>query len=853
MTGFDLSFSSKSLRVLVFYRSPSGDMTSQIDYLEKASRDLRALIVPGVESVLATDANLSRSVIDWHCLTARSPLAQAFLDLTLSLGLSQCVSSPTRGENILDLVFLSSPESLSGISVNPPFLPSDHYQVDFSLFPQGYLGQKRDVAVHQKSRHSLDSPKDPPAKKRAWKRADYQGMRDFLRDVDWNELLTLPLDCTGLLSFLSLILDDVVERFVPFAPRLTPKSGLPPRLHALRKLRFCLLKDGAVSRARFRVVDKRYRKSLKAHFDARERAMVNGGPSGVAKWFNVSRSSNVRAIPDIHMPDGSVLVSASEKALAFADRFSRDFNVDNGVPLGLPPCPLPHFGRPTITVASVESAISKLAPKLSSGPDGFPMLLLRRVGPQLAVPLAELYGRSLAGVDVPEGFLPVSTVPVPKPGKPRHSIDSWRPISLSSVLVRPLEKLLVAQILGFLLDNGRISKSQFGFLPGHSTSGQLIEYTDFVSRHLNKGNFVWAVLVDVKAAFSAAPVSKLVESFAALGIVSPLLDWIQEFLACRTSTVVVENCKSDPYDVISGGVQGSSISCLAFLCYLDPVLKGLAAFPKVHTSAYCDDVKLASEDPKALQEALDYLVHEFDRRQLSLSLPKCVVIRFNPKSSKDQPPDPSFMIHGFEVTYAKQGKATRDLGIMMDDKLTLASHADHVASRCRFVAGQILRCLRLRDATHLARAYSTFVIPLIDYGSTVYAGCPKKSIDGIERVQKWFTRRVFRVCRLPEASYERRLEQLGLSDVASRLRSNDLIFAHSVYHGKHRCETLVPEPPTHRYPVSKTMRFCLERRRSGLRKTCPANRIALRWNHLSDSLAALKKQAFTKHVRRLPE
>ena len=100
-------------------------------------------------------------------------------------------------------------------------------------------------------------------------------------------------------------------------------------------------------------------------------------------------------------------------------------------------------------------------------------------------------------------------------------------------------------------------------------------------------------------------------------------------------------------------------------------------------------------------------------------------------------------------------------------------------------------------------------------------------------------------------SYENRLVVLELTTVLNRLTGNDLCFAHSVHSGRHRCDALSLVTRDHSYPTSRAHCFRVERARKGPRIRCPANRIASRWNRLSDAVVRLKKKAFSVRVRKM--
>ena len=101
------------------------------------------------------------------------------------------------------------------------------------------------------------------------------------------------------------------------------------------------------------------------------------------------------------------------------------------------------------------------------------------------------------------------------------------------------------------------------------------------------------------------------------------------------------------------------------------------------------------------------------------------------------------------------------------------------------------------------------------------------------------------------APYEDRLNAMNLVSVSNRLLMNDLGFAHSVYHGRHRCEALSVSQPTHDYPLSHPHLMSFERRRKGPRLNCAANRIPAKWNRLSYPVVRLKKKAFKTRIKSL--
>jgi endonuclease/exonuclease/phosphatase (EEP) superfamily protein YafD len=97
-----------------------------IQYLEKLCSTDGPLILLG-------DFNLPS--IDWvKMIPGPGRKSARFFDFSTIHGLYQCVSKPTRVDNILDLVFSNDRALISDIVIKPPFGMSDHNSV-LNLFP----------------------------------------------------------------------------------------------------------------------------------------------------------------------------------------------------------------------------------------------------------------------------------------------------------------------------------------------------------------------------------------------------------------------------------------------------------------------------------------------------------------------------------------------------------------------------------------------------------------------------------------------------------------------------------------------------------------------------------------------
>jgi len=124
---------NKPLCLCSFYRPPNNNVTP-IAMLNNFLSDMSQNESPQMPQILlAGDFNLPNITwLDGIGQISPSPtygteVNQSLLETINEFGLGQLVTDPTRGENILDLIFSTHPESVSNIEVIPGI--SDHEAV----------------------------------------------------------------------------------------------------------------------------------------------------------------------------------------------------------------------------------------------------------------------------------------------------------------------------------------------------------------------------------------------------------------------------------------------------------------------------------------------------------------------------------------------------------------------------------------------------------------------------------------------------------------------------------------------------------------------------------------------------
>jgi ribonucleases P/MRP protein subunit RPP40 len=153
---------------------------------------------------------------------------------------------------------------------------------------------------------------------------------------------------------------------------------------------------------------------------------------------------------------------------------------------------------------------------------------------------------------------------------------------------------------------------------------------------------------------------------------------------------------------------------------------------------YADEMKLYAEievieDCYAVQRNLDRLCAWCDVNKLYLNVRKCKVITFS--RAKVQVTY-EYSLNGQNL---ERVSVIRDLGVLMDSKLTFSEHVDVTVSNARQMLWFIMRVGRdFRDPYALKSLYVSLVRSKLEYASCVWMPYQNGCIARLESVQEQF-------------------------------------------------------------------------------------------------------------------
>jgi len=186
-----------------------------------------------------------------------------------------------------------------------------------------------------------------------------------------------------------------------------------------------------------------------------------------------------------------------------------------------------------ITEIDVFRTLDTLRPT-ATGLDQIPAWFLRLGAPIFAAPLARLFHQSLATGVVPHQWktAAIKPMPVPKIAAPTQP-SNYRPISITPVLSRSLERIVVREFIypALLMPYQTLNFcDQFAFRPTGSTTAAIMAMLFTVRSLLADNDFVHVFAFDFSKAFDTVRHVTLAGKLAQLELPDSIYNWAMDFL-----------------------------------------------------------------------------------------------------------------------------------------------------------------------------------------------------------------------------------------------------------------------------------------------------------------------------------
>lgn len=751
------------------YRSPnsSGENTMRLlSLLDSLSKEKYT------HKIILGDFNFPG--INWESWTtagSEEHIEFKFMECLRDNFLEQPVTHPTRWRgsepgNVLDLVLIDNVSLISNLEITSRLGCSDHLSIELFL---------EDTCTNN----------TPQRIKRNFYKGNYVLAKDMLNNVQWSEMSNMNLHDSC--NFFYNEIYNVIEQTIP-ETQIAKKRPKPmwmdnycckiveKKYRAWKKYSYSRRREDYLSYCQIRNKVPRCIKFAKRKFERGVAMDSKVNPKSF--WKFVRSKTQVRSgIGNLRDDKENIITDDRAKAEIFNAFFSSVFTVEDDL--------VPKFDSHmdtgvcdiVVTVDKVRQLLKNIDCSKSTGPDDVHPKFLKELFSELALPICILFNKSLHEGNLPLVWKTANVTCIFKSGDKTLPCN-YRPISLTPVLCRLLEKIIRGSIMSHCIDNKIFTDSQFGFRDRRGCILQLLEVFDDWTLALDKGFSVDTIYLDFQKAFDSVPYNRLLVKLEAYGVTGNILKWIKNFLSDRQQRVMINGIASEWTEVTSGVPQGSVLGPLLFILYIND----LPDIVKTHCKLFADDAKIYKEinnieDFEDIQCDLYKLCQWTAKWLLFFNIRKCKVMHIGSSN-------PGFEYKlkdktGKEVLIQEVDKE-KDLGIIFQSNLKFNEHINVAANKANQIVGLIKRSFTYLDNSTFLTLYKSLIRSHVDYGNSVWFPVLKKDIKIIENTQRRATR------ILPELQhlcYENRLRALNLPTLLYRRKRGDLIQVFKILNG----------------------------------------------------------------------
>ena len=752
----------KEINIINIYRPPN----SSILNTKKLFKFLLNQI--NQKTILCGDFNIRH--INWdsnEIIDNYDKIANIFIEFIGQNQLNQLVTEPTRENSILDLVLTSDSGIVRTIKVRENFSTSDHKMIEFELNYRVKIIRKPKIYV------------------RDFSKSNFINLNQviFRNNLDLGILTKFTVEDKYI--YLTKELLCLYNKYIPMrALNKIIRKAYPQRIKELHKEKlrlFRLLKERIYDnnlRLKYKIVSRNLKKQLKIHNNTNEEKLINKGGNSIHRHIR-NRLTQDTNIPCLIDKENKFYFSDKEKCNILGKEFQKNFQKRN---INLSDSdgniiPKSKFTDIDLSTSIVWDILRSLPSKNSTSPDNIPYILLKYCADSLAEIITDIFRCIIDNGQIPSIWKSSLIIPLYKKGE-KSDPTNYRPISLTCTLCRILERIIAKQLIKYLEDKKFFNQNQFGFLKSRSTTTQLLSTMDDLYNAIQDGYNIDIIYIDFAKAFDTVPTNILLDKIVKAGISGKVYTFLKNFLSDRNFKIKIGAQISCEYETFSGVPQGSVLGPLLFLIFINDLPNQIPE--NIGIKLYADDVKLYVAhkngiERNELNKALWILEKWTELNGLEISRHKCFALYLGKNNLKRE-----YNIHGLKI---QETDCIRDLGILIDSKMSFNNHINMIIKNAYLKSYQITRIIKSRDLNLLVNIYKTYIRPQLEYATEVWNPHMKYQIEKIERIQKLFTKNIYKKCGLIKVPYEERLNTCKLEKLIDRRKIADLSTAFKIIKG----------------------------------------------------------------------
>ena len=445
-------------------------------------------------------------------------------------------------------------------------------------------------------------------------------------------------------------------------------------------------------------------------------------------------------LESVYKQNGQLTNTATETLEVMAQTHFKDCSDDSQATPCIATLPSINLMATIYKPERLKEAVKSFDPLKAAGPDSLKPIIIQKAWEHIKDITTNIMIRSHELLHIPAPWRESTGIFIPKPGKTDYNHPkSYRTITLSPVMLKLQEKVILWHMQHDLNIATDLNKRQYGFRKGCSTEAALHKVVNKIERRIARKGFVLGVFLDIEGAFDNVSFKAIAESIKATKVDTSTANWIIKMVTNRYITIKHKNTNKR-IRIKRGCPQGGILSPFLWNLVIDDLLNYTAKDIPGYLQAFADDLASLAEgnDTDVIWErtcrTIDTIEKWCHTKGLTISTLKTKIVMFtwNRKWS----------LRPIKVgdTPIELSPSAKFLGVTLDSKLNFNEHIDKITKKA---TSSLMQCRRAVGPTWgltpktCKWMYKTVIRPILSYCVSIWIRATqyKTNATKFERVQ----------------------------------------------------------------------------------------------------------------------